>query len=71
VLAHGASRSRIAHVLNIAYADGLLSDETFADRLDQLFRARVVDPSRLIGDLTTRGAGRWTARLTGVLRRLY
>lgn len=70
MLAHGASRQRIAHVLGVAYGDGLLSDETFAERLDLLFRARVVDPARLIGDLSTRRAVRWTTRLSALLRRL-
>jgi hypothetical protein len=33
VLAPESSRRRIARTLNAAYADGLLSDDTFAERL--------------------------------------
>ena len=40
MLGHGASRRRIARVLNTAYADGLLSEETFARRLDQTLSER-------------------------------
>jgi hypothetical protein len=58
VLGHGASRRQIARTLNAAYADGLLSQETFAHRLDQLFQRRLIDPIRLIGDLSTRGSRR-------------
>lgn len=50
----GASRKQIAQTLNAAYADGLLSADTFARRLDQLLGARLIDPFRLIGDLNLR-----------------
>jgi FHA domain len=50
----GGLRQRIAATLNAAYGDGLLSDSTLAHRLDLLFDSRVIDPSRLIGDLTIR-----------------
>jgi len=50
----GASRRRIVLTLNAAYADGWLSDETFRRRLDQLLKARVIDPFGLIGDLQLR-----------------
>jgi hypothetical protein len=64
VLGAGASRRKIAHTLNAAYADGLLSQETFSHRLDQLLEARLVDPLRLIGDLNLRTAGDgWRASL--------
>ena len=56
MVAHGASRKQIARTLNAAYADGLLSHETFVYRLDQLFKWRLIDPVRLIGDLSTRGS---------------
>jgi hypothetical protein len=46
--------------LNAAYASGLLSDETFVSRVDQVLRSRVVDPIAVVGDLNLRGApGRW------------
>jgi hypothetical protein len=71
VLGAGASRRQIAHTLNAAYANGLLSQETFSHRLDQLLEARLVDPLRLIGDLNLRTAGPgWRATLiTAVVAR--
>lgn len=64
MLGAGASRRRIARVLNTAYADGLLSEETFVQRLDQVFGERLVDPGRVIGDLTLRRTPpRWRSRL--------
>jgi hypothetical protein len=66
MLGPGASRRHIARVLNTAYADGLLSAETFAHRLDQVFGERLIDPLALIGDLNLRSApGRWHMRLRG------
>ncbi len=44
-------------MLKAAYGDGLLSERTLAHRLDQLFGDHLVDPDRLTGDLTFRGAG--------------
>jgi FHA domain-containing protein/uncharacterized protein DUF1707 len=67
VLGHGASRRQIARVLNAAYADGLLSEDTFTQRLDQALGARLVDPVRLIGDLTVRAPQSWRARLNRTL----
>jgi FHA domain len=65
VPAPGASRRQIASTLNAAYADGLLSHDTFCHRLDQLFGARLVDPIGLIGDLNLRRSRYdWRARLT-------
>lgn len=53
-------------MLNTAYADGLLSEETFAHRLDRVFADRVIDPRALIGDLSLRTApSRWHERLCG------
>ena len=69
---HGASRKQIASTLNTAYADGLLSHETFLHRLDQLFERRLIDPVRLIGDLSTRGARRrpaWFIRAVDLVTR--
>jgi hypothetical protein len=40
--------------LNAAYAEGLLSEGTLAHRLDLLFASDVIDPIRLVGDLTRR-----------------
>ena len=52
MLPPGTSRNQIARTLNTAYADGLLSEDTFSLRLEQLFTGSVIDSSRLIGDLT-------------------
>jgi FHA domain len=54
VLGPGARRHRLARTLNAAYAEGLLSDRTLAYRLDLLFASGVIDPVRLVGDLTRR-----------------
>jgi hypothetical protein len=72
VLAPGGLRSRIARTLTAAYSGGLLSDDTFAARLDELMESRVLDPRALIGDLNFRltRAGwvdRLHARLTDAL----
>lgn len=62
----GATRRKIARVLNTAYANGLLSEETFAHRLDQLLGQRLIDPPRLIGDLDLRRPpSPWRLRLRG------
>ena len=57
----GSSRQRLASTLNAAYADGLLSPETLSKRLDLLFGRRLIDPSRLVGDLTRRSPRRMPA----------
>jgi FHA domain len=54
VLGPGARRHRLARTLNAAYAEGLLSEHTLAHRLDLLFASAVIDPVRLVGDLTRR-----------------
>lgn len=65
----GASRRRIARTLNAAYANGLLSEETFTARLDQLLSEPLIEPRRLVGDLSFRRAAGWRARLATALRR--
>lgn len=54
VLGPGAHRHRLARTLNAAYAEGLLSERTLAHRLDALFAGGLIDPARLVGDLTRR-----------------
>jgi FHA domain len=54
VLGPGARRHRLARTLNAAYAEGLLSERTLAHRLDALFAGGLIDPARLVGDLTRR-----------------
>jgi FHA domain len=61
----GISRSQIARTLNAGYASGLLSDDTFQRRLDELLNGALVEPARLIGDLTFRRRGRLTFRRWG------
>jgi FHA domain len=54
VLAPGDSRQQLARILNAAYADGLLSENTLLHRLDVLFGSRLIDPRKLVGDLSRR-----------------
>ncbi len=54
VAALGRSRERLAGVLNSAFAEGLLSEQTHSYRLGLLFGPRLIDPQRLVGDLTHR-----------------
>lgn len=73
-----SSRKRLARTLSVAYGDGLLSEETFTTRLEQVLKARLLDPRRLIGDLNLRpsrpgtwarlrnAAGATVARIAGV-----
>ncbi|MGO9752914.1 MAG: FHA domain-containing protein [Solirubrobacteraceae bacterium] len=50
----GTSQRQIASVLKAAYANGLLSQDTFLQRTDQLLGGGVIDPIRLVGDLNLR-----------------
>jgi hypothetical protein len=61
MLGPGSLRHRLARTLNAAYAEGLLSERTLAHRLDLLFASPVIDPARLVGDLT-RGVPRRSLR---------
>lgn len=59
----------------MAYAGGLLSEDTFVRRLDELMESQLVDPPRLIGDLSFRGSAhsrrsRVPATLSSVARRV-
>jgi FHA domain len=67
VLGSGASRRRIARTLQAAYDHGLLSQDTFTYRFDQLLAGRLIFPGRLIGDLRFRRAGSWRGRVVGAL----
>jgi len=57
----GAFRTKLARTLNAAYAGGLLSEETFEHRVDQVLTARLIDPLRMIGDLNGRASIRTPA----------
>jgi hypothetical protein len=54
----GSSRDRLAGRLTAAYAEGLLGDRTLSYRLGVLFGEPVIDPQRLVGDLSVR-SDRW------------
>jgi hypothetical protein len=54
VFAAGSSQRRISRTLNAAYATGLLSEDTFVRRLDELVAGPVIDPGGLVGDLNLR-----------------
>jgi hypothetical protein len=56
----GTSQQRIARTLNVAYANGLLSHDTFVRRTDTLLSGGVIDPGAIVGDLAFR---RESARL--------
>jgi hypothetical protein len=52
-----ASRTRLVRKLRAAYADGLISQDTLAMRLEWVLGARIIEPDRLIGDLYLRPTG--------------
>lgn len=54
MLGPGDLRHRLNRTLNAAYGDGLLSNATFARRLDVLLTSPLIEPDRLVGDLTFR-----------------
>ena len=54
----GASRKQLARTLNAAYAGGLLTQDTFERRIDQVLKAHLIDPLRIIGDLNLRASAR-------------
>ena len=58
MLIAGRSRRELARTLNTAYAGGLLSEDTFLRRTDQLLGGGVIDPARLVGDLNLRARRR-------------
>jgi hypothetical protein len=77
MLAPGEFRRQISVELNAAYGDGLLSEQTLAHRMDQVLTGRLLDPERLIGDLSVRASrrslrntvGRGVESLRGTLTR--
>lgn len=58
VLTPGASRGRLAGILNSAFVRGLLSEQTLSHRLGILYDHRLIDPDGVVGDLSSRGAHR-------------
>ncbi len=63
----GRFRQQLANTLKAAYADGLISEETLAHRLDALLGASIIDPARLVSDLPIRPPG-WKAIALRVAR---
>lgn len=61
MLAPGSMRQRLERALTAAYAEGVLSQNTLVHRLDLLFAGPLVDPARLVGDLSTRRHRRFLA----------
>jgi FHA domain len=68
VSAFGRSRQRLAGVLNSAFAEGLLSEQTHVYRLGLLFGPHLIDQQQLVGDLTLR---RRRTRPADVARRAW
>lgn len=54
MLQAGSSREQIASALSAAYGQGLLSEQTFLRRLEELLAGGLIDPRRLVGDLNIR-----------------
>ncbi len=47
----GRARERLAQILGAAFAEGLLSEQTFSHRLELLYAHGLIEPRGLIGDL--------------------
>jgi hypothetical protein len=58
MLKPGSSRERLAGILKVGFAQGLLSEQTLSHRLGLLFGPRLIEPSRVIGDLAFRSSRR-------------
>ncbi|MGO9320127.1 MAG: FHA domain-containing protein [Solirubrobacteraceae bacterium] len=54
MLEPGFSRDRLAGILNAAFAEGLLSEQTLSYRLGLLFGPRLIEPHGVVGDLAVR-----------------
>jgi hypothetical protein len=54
----GFSRDRLAGVLNAAFTEGLLSEQTLSHRLGLLFGPRLIEPNGVVGDLALRARSR-------------
>ncbi len=50
----GTRRRHLSTALTTAYGDGLLSERTLAHRMDLLLGCALIEPDRLIGDLSVR-----------------
>jgi hypothetical protein len=54
MLKPGRSREQLAGTLGAAFAEGLLSEQTLSHRLGLLFGPRLIEPRRIVGDLSLR-----------------
>lgn len=68
MLEPGSTRQRLERTLNAAYAEGVLSQNTLVHRLEQLFGEPLVDPARLVGDLSARKQRRFPASVGEQIR---
>lgn len=66
----GRSRDALAQRLSTAYGDGLLSEDTYLQRVDDLLAAALVDPEDVAGDLHLRPRPGTTAAVTAQFDRL-
>ena len=58
MVAAGGSRRQLERTLAAALRDGLISEQTFAARLDEVLDARLIEPHRVVGDLLLRSPER-------------
>lgn len=70
MLQAGTSQKLIARTLKAAYAEGLLSADTFTQRVDELHAAALIDPGQLVGDLNLRARRPRRERLAQSVRRV-
>lgn len=54
MIGSGRLRDELAKRLNTAYGDGLLSEDTYMRRVDELLGAPLIDPEEVTGDLHLR-----------------
>ncbi len=54
VLEPGFARDRLAGILNAAFAEGLLSEQTLSHRLGLVFGPHLIEPRGVVGDLALR-----------------
>ncbi len=66
----GRLRDELARRLNTAYGDGLLSEDTYMRRVDELLAAPLIDPAHVTGDLHIRPRPRAASAVTAQFDRL-
>jgi hypothetical protein len=69
VAAAGTAREELTRRLSAAYGAGLLSEQTFALRVEEVLRGRLIDTRRLVGDLHPRaGEGGLRDRISNTMQ---